>query len=75
MHVNGEYYGDRMGYGVRKLTEKFLREKHKVYANGADVNNSSDINGYNEPVIKDRVMHMIEDGILWEQEKENNNKQ
>jgi hypothetical protein len=53
-----------MVFGARQLTAKFLREKHNIHnANGADVNNSSRVNGYNETEIKDRLMHMINDGI------------
>jgi hypothetical protein len=58
-----DFFGDGDGYGARRLTAKFLREHHKINVNGAAVNNSPGINGYNEPEIKDRLMHMINDGI------------
>jgi hypothetical protein len=58
-----DYWGDGDGYGARQLTEKFLNKVHGVNASGADVNNYPDINGYTEPEIKDRVIHMINDMI------------
>lgn len=61
--TDGGARGDGDGYGARQLTEKFLREKHGVWEDGADVNNSPTVNGYNEPEIKDRVMHLINDMI------------
>jgi hypothetical protein len=58
------YLGDGDGYGAGVLTAKFLMEKHGIaYSNGATVNNSPGVNGYIEPEIKDRLMHMINDGI------------
>ena len=73
--TNNNYNGDSCGYGARDLTKKFFEEVHpkvKEYhmtPNGASVNNSPTINGYTETVIKDRLMHMIEDGIKWEESK------
>ena len=64
-------YGDHNGYGARALTAKFLNEVHGYGGNGADVNNGNKVNGYNQPVIKDRLMAMIEDGIKWEEGKSN----
>lgn len=65
MALSGDEYGDRMGFGARKLTEKFLKEKHNTEMEEciAAVNNRPDVNGYTEPVIKDRVMHLVEDMI------------
>jgi len=60
---------DSQGFGARELTRMFLKEKHNVYATGATVNNINSVNGYREPVIKDRLMHMINDGIQWEEGK------
>ena len=58
------FKGDFRGYGARKLTAKFLSEQHGLKAkDGTDVNNEPTVNGYNEPVIKDRLMHMINDAI------------
>jgi len=52
------------GQGARQLTAQFLKETHGLeWASGVDVNNSPDVNGYTEPEIKDRLMHMIEDAI------------
>ena len=56
-------------YGVRALTEQFLKEVHCLNYTAWSVNDTSCINGYSEPVIKDRLMHMIEDGIKWENSK------
>ena len=60
---NKSYFGDDNGYGARQLTRKFLIEKHGINTDGSDVNNYETINGYTEPVIKDRIMHLIEDMI------------
>lgn len=62
--------GNHNGYGARQLTRKFLEEVHGVNVDGSEVNNRTDINGYNQPEIKDRVMAMIEDGIKWEESKQ-----
>lgn len=51
------------GFGARQLTAKFLREVHGCYDDGAEVNNNPTVNGYTEPIIKDRLMHMINDMI------------
>lgn len=55
--------GDYNGYGARQLTQRFLKEVHGLDANGADVNNEIDVNGYNQPEIKDRVMAMLNDMV------------
>lgn len=69
--LTGDAGSDGDGFGARELTMKFLRDFHNIVADGSEVNNSPSINGYTEPEIKDRLMHMIEDGIIWE---ENNKK-
>lgn len=58
-----DYRGDKDGYGARDLTSKFLKEVHELNSNIASVNNSSSINGYTEPITKDRVMHLVNDMI------------
>lgn len=59
-----DYHGDNNGYGARSLTRKFLKERHGLTdVTGIDVNDSPTINGYTEPVIKDRVMHMLKDMV------------
>ena len=71
-HIDGNaYYGDGDGHGARELTRLFFVDlKISVYRlDGTDVNNRNNINGYTEPIIKDRLMHMIEDGIKWETKK------
>jgi len=68
----GDHWGDNEGYGARELTERFLKEVHGLAGvSGARVNNGTEVNGYNQPVIKDRLMAMIEDGIKWEEGKSN----
>ncbi len=59
------------GFGARQLTAKMISEVHGIDGeDGAEVNNSPRVNGYTEPVIKDRLMHMIKDGIKWEKSKQ-----
>jgi hypothetical protein len=57
------------GFGARELTKKFIKEVYDINFDGADVNDSPEVNGYTELEIKDRLMHMIEDGIIWEESK------
>ena len=72
-HVSGDarqgsdVYG--AGFGARALTMEFFKEAYGIFASGASVNDSENVNGYNEPIIKDRLMHMIQDGIKWEENK------
>lgn len=68
--ISGDALANEDGFGTRDLTAKFLEESHNIFGfSGANVNNSEMVNGYNEPEIKDRLMHMIEDGIVWENNK------
>ena len=70
-HIDGDAYcGDGRGNGARALTQRFLAD-HGILADGADVNDGNDIEGYTEPIIKHRLMHMIEDGIKWEESNSN----
>jgi len=49
---------------LRKVTQEYMSEKHGyTYVDIAAVNNDSQWNGYNEPVTKDRVMHLLTDMI------------
>jgi len=68
-HITGKPNTDFYGCGARLLTEQFLLEEHGAHATGVDVNNYNYVNGYTEPIIKDRLMHMINDGIQWEEGK------
>ena len=70
-HLFGHALGDGYGNGARLLTREFIKEVHRLHADGSDVNNKDTVNGYTEPIIKDRLMHMIEDGIKWEESKSN----
>jgi len=66
-HISGKANSDFYGSGTRILTRTFLLEVHNRRADGAEVNNGTNVNGYTEPIIKDRLMHMINDGIKWEE--------
>lgn len=68
--ISGSAKNDLDGYGARALSKQFLRDKHNIqFGDISSINNSPDVNGYTEPEIKDRLMHAIEDGIKWENEK------
>jgi len=72
-YISGDACLNREGFGARQLTRTFLLEVHNIYhswVDGSIVNNSNTVNGYTEPIIKDRLMHMIEDGIKWEESKD-----
>lgn len=65
-HISGDPFKDWEGFGARKLTAKFLAEHNLLdewgeSVDGANVNNEQTINGYNEPEIKDRVLHLLYD--------------
>lgn len=60
--VAGDPYADMNGFGLRESSHDFLVEKHRIaYSSIVSVNNSPGINGYTEPVIKDRVVHFLKD--------------
>ena len=74
--ISGNAKGDRNGFGARELTRVFLSEVYGSFdipgsfdKDGSHVNNCNNVNGYTEPEIKDRLMHMINDGIKWEESK------
>lgn len=50
---------------IRTASTKYLKEVHNAnwLVSIASVNNNNDINGYTEPVIKDRVIHLLNDMI------------
>jgi hypothetical protein len=48
---------------LRRATTKFMMEKHAANADIADVNNDPVYNGYDEPEVKDRVLHLLKDMI------------
>ena len=68
-HISGDARQDLDGFGARALIRLFLKGVHNIDNDGSRVNDLATINGYTEPVIKDRLMHMIEDGIKWEENK------
>jgi len=70
-HISGDAGSGFEGYGARELTRLFLKAKHNINNDGSGVNNRPNINGYRELIIKNRLMHMINDGIKWEQAKIN----
>ena len=49
---------------IRALSKFFIKEAYKIDATIVEVNNYTDVNGYNEPVIKDRLVHCLTDMIL-----------
>ena len=65
-HISGDAMGDQQGFGARKLISKFLKDSRGIYSGIAIINDSANDSVYTEPIIKDRLMHMIEDGIKWE---------
>jgi len=48
---------------LRDSSCKFIQEKYDIKDTIAGVNNTDEINGYNEPEIKDRVIHLLEDMV------------
>jgi len=48
---------------LREVTGAFINKVHSESANIACVNNYPYINGYTEPVIKHRVIHLLEDMV------------
>lgn len=61
--ISGDALSDSDGFGLRSKSERFLKEKHEIAADITAVNNGNNINGYNEPVIKDRVVHFLKDMV------------
>lgn len=53
--------GGPIGDFVRTTVKRFNFEKHQKIADLSTVNNRADVNGYTEPVIKDRVLHLLRD--------------
>lgn len=66
-HINedmsGNAYFDSEGFGIRQLSKSFIRKTLKYERDIADVNNSPNIGHYNEPIIKDRVIHLLKDMV------------
>ena len=49
---------------LRTISENFFRELHNISSTDlADVNNFNRVNGYNQPVIKDRVIACLKDMV------------
>jgi hypothetical protein len=61
--VSGKALRDGNGYGLRKKSREFLLDKHGIPYDISCVNNRNETNGYTEPVIKDRVVHLLNDMI------------
>lgn len=52
------------GKRIRNLSQQFIANKHGLrMADLASVNNDPRVNGYTEPVIKDRVIHLLTDMV------------
>lgn len=58
-----DYTGDRGGYGAANIVYKFMREVHDLDSGMVSVNDENNVNGYTEPITKDRVMHLVNDMI------------
>lgn len=64
MHFGSEDgWGDYNGYGIRQASSLFLKKRYGLVASIAYVNNSDNVNGYTEPEIKDRVIHLLKDMV------------
>lgn len=48
---------------IRILSKEFMRKKYNLPIDIASVNNWGVYNGYKEPVIKDRVIHLLTDMV------------
>lgn len=49
---------------LRTKSSRFLYTKHNISGKDiASVNNTPEVNGYTEPVIKDRVVHFLKDMV------------
>jgi hypothetical protein len=49
---------------IRQISEEFLFKEHSLIGRDiSNVNNTTMVNGYNEPEIKDRVMHLLSDMV------------
>ena len=70
-HISGDSMGDQQGFGARKLISEFLKHSRGIYSGIAIINDSANESVYTERRIKDRLMHMINDGIKWEESKSN----
>jgi hypothetical protein len=51
------------GFGAIPLTQKFLVDRFGLQATLVTVNDSLFVNGYTDPSIKVRVMHLLDDMI------------
>ena len=52
------------GGGFRKMTAKFISNVHHIEKTDvSNVNDENSVNGYNEPIIKDRVIHLLNDMV------------
>lgn len=61
--LSGNAMGDENGFGARDLTGEYYKKRYGMYVDISHVNNYNNVNGYTEHVIKDRVMHLLNDMI------------
>lgn len=56
------YYRDN---NLRKASKDYLKDKHECDSSQdlAEVNNTLNVNGYREVLIKDRVIHLLKDMV------------
>ena len=65
----GDYsIGNCCGYDYRlddfvNITHEFIMNKYRISGSITTVNNLSSVGVYNEPLIKDRVIHLLDDMI------------
>lgn len=68
--INLSLCGDALwsfsGFGARDLSIDFMRNKYGLYCDISTINNHAGLAVYTEPVIKDRVVHLLKDMILAE---------
>lgn len=54
---------DNREHPIRNTSNLFMRNIHAIPYDIVDVNNKDNVNGYNEPLIKDRLVHCLTDMI------------
>lgn len=60
----GEHDGDEVYLFARKTVRAYIEKFHGEQGYDlSSVNNSTKVNGYTEPEIKDRVIHLLDDMI------------
>ena len=51
-------------FSIREMSTNFIKHQYGIQgASIATVNNGNAVNGYSEPAIKDRVIHLLQDMV------------